>query len=293
MSETSKRVFGYGLGAAAVGALVYSGFFHETDADFMTLISSARTQFQLAASMPPTGKDGQPSAFRTDLLDEAEVQIRKAQRQHGKDILVFESFAMLAYLRGDYMASASWWAKGLDAENVTPEVRQTIILNQARMLRFAHRTEQAVALLEAKEDSFSGENRALSQVEKMLCLDVAGRPQDAVQVAKELGEKSEEPKALMEAAHYLVRSKQLAEADAVFARAASADPTANYYRARLKIRARQIDTGLDLLETALKEDPRRVRSMLSRDRESWQACAEHERFQKLTSPVNSAATPGR
>jgi hypothetical protein len=69
-------------------------------------------------------------------------------------------------------------------------------------------------------------------------------------------------------------------------------PFANYYLARLKIRAREIDSTMDLLRRAVAADQRRVHRMLKHDAKHWDSIRDDDRFKSAISSVDAAARPG-
>ena len=67
---------------------------------------------------------------------------------------------------------------------------------------------------------------------------------------------------------------------------------ANYYLARLKIRALEYDSSLGFLKYAVLADSQRVRTLCERDREIWLPVSDDERFKELFRST-SAAKPGQ
>ena len=141
--------------------------------------------------------------------------------------------------------------------------------------------------------SFVNENSTESQIERAMVLRALGRKDEAVQIVTKVVKSSEDALTLVNAGLLLEGLENLQMADSAFTKAATTLPLGNYYRARLKIRKREYDSGLDLLERAMAVAERQVRILLGQDKEAWAACAGIERFQDLLTPGKAGVHPGR
>lgn len=293
MNDTNKRVLGYGIGAVVLAGLVYVGFIHETDADPMTLLGSAEVHIKLARSIPVKDAKGNPNAVRAKLLRDARDFVVRARKQDPELYYGVEMDAFLTAEEGDFEAAARLYRRAQTADRATPETRSKDVLNEARMWRAAKKPDEALAVLTRNESRLSGNNATSSQIEKVFILRDLGRTDKAVKIATSVVRSTQDPMALVDAGRFLESRNEFAVAKAAFEKAADVKPATNYYLARLKIRASEYDSSLDLLQRAMAVDDRWVRKMLKRDREIWQPVHDNARFKKLLKPEGEAAEPGR
>jgi hypothetical protein len=129
-------------------------------------------------------------------------------------------------------------------------------------------------------------------MEKVYVLKDLNRSADAIRVAGEVAKTSDDPIASIDAGLYLEESAAPALAEAAFRRAAEGESIANYYLARLKVRARDFDTGLDLLQHVVASNRRQVQRLVELDADVWEAVRGDARFTVLFA-ADKTARPGR
>lgn len=287
MDDTKKRILGYGSGLVAGAVLVYLGFVHARSmrADVETLVGSATVQVRLAASMS--------AEARRDLVRQAHQVLDDVEAQQQDHPQAGELRAQLFYLEGKYEDAAAVYAWLQQCKSATPEQRDLFVLNRSRMLRAAGKARSAAEVLDAYSPRFLTENAHKSQIERAYVLVDLGRKGEAVELMVKTAADTEAPMALLEAGLFLERQDKFEMADTAYQRAARKDPLVDYYRARLKVRNAEYDSGLDLLERVLRAAGPRVRTLLRRDREAWSSCASIKRFKDLLEPAGKSARPGR
>jgi tetratricopeptide (TPR) repeat protein len=287
-----NRITGYGASAIVIAGLIYAGFVHETDADPMTLLGSATVQIRLASSFPRKDKAGQPNAARQEMLDHAREFVNKARKQAPDLHAGIELDAHLSYMDGDYKKAANLFREAQGSRESTPESSVIDRLNEARMWRAAEDPEKALEVLEQISE-FLVSHATTAQLQRAHVLVELGRGDEAVDIATRLAWSAKDSATLVDAGLMLESQKETEIAEAAFRAAAESEPTANYYVARLKIYEEDFDRGLELLKRAVSADGRLVRSMLTRDSETWEAVAEDERFKGLFTSSDEPAKPGR
>ncbi|MHC4515297.1 MAG: hypothetical protein ACYTGW_18970 [Planctomycetota bacterium] len=295
MNSIEKRTLGYGTGLLVVGALLYLGFVHvrQVKADIDTLLGSAEMHVRLASSMPANGKDGKPLEARTDLIQQAREFLDDADAQRADYPPARELRAHLLYLEGRYADAAAIYAWLRQCESSTPEQRDLFVLNESRMRRAAGDASGAERALNAHKQEFLTRNEANSQIERAHVLVGLDRKAEAVEAIKQLAAETEVPMVLLSAGFFLERQGQADVADNVYRKAALAEPIAHYYRARLKVKRGQYDSGMDLLERAMCAAGSRVRGLLRQDHKIWSPCTRTKRFRDLLEPTSKSARPGR
>ncbi|MCB9868486.1 MAG: hypothetical protein H6837_01435 [Planctomycetes bacterium] len=291
MNDLTRRVLGYGAGALVVGGLVYAGFLHRGQADAATLLGSVEVHLRLAASMPEKTTDGGVNAVRRKLLGQAREFLEAARLDDPELFLGFEFAGWLSALDGDFKTAAAMYRRAQSGKGATPQSAEADLLNEVRMLRAAALPEQALQVLAKR--LVSPENAAASRIETMLAHAQAGRADAAAAVASEVIETVKKPMPLIEAAALLESQGKLAAATAGYQRAAASDAVANYFVARLKMRAGELDTSFDLLKRAVVADGQKVRALLDRERDAWKPVRDDSRFKSIVAPVGAPAQPGR
>ncbi len=284
----------YGTGLLVAGALLYLGFVYapQVKADVGTLLGAVEMRLRLASSMPATGKDGTPVKARADLVSQVHKLLDDAEAQQADYPPARELRATLLYLEGRYAEAAAIYAWLCQCESSTPEQRDLFALNQSRMLRAAGDAKGAERALDAHGQQFLAKNAAESRIERALVLVDLGRTGEAVESITRLAAETEAPMVLLAAGFFLERHGQVEVADSAYQKAASTEPIADYYRARLKVKRKEYDIGMDLLERAMRAGAR-VRGLLRQDHEIWSPCARTKRFRDLLEPVSESARPGR
>lgn len=291
MNDIAKRIAGYGIGTAVVAGLTYAAFVRETDADAMSLLSSANAQLSLAQNFPAEDRDGTPNEVRARMLREVCDLIKRARVEEPDLHAGVQLEAHLSWTHGDYREAAVLFHEAQTSRDATPETVVIDRLNEARMWRAAEDPEKALEVL-AQLSGFLVSQAMLAQVQQALVLVELERPAEAVAIAKRVAHSCTDAGLLIDVGRLLESQDETVDAEVAYRNAAESVPLANYYVARLKIRGQEFDTSVGLLKRAIAADTRRVGVMLKRDAETWQAVRDDTRFKDLISSA-SAATPGR
>ena len=292
MQQLKRRLIGYGLGATVAGVLGYVGFIHKTEADTMTLLSSAEVHLKLAKSMPKLDAEGKPNPVRGNLLDQARDFVERARVRHPDLYLCLEMTAYINAQRGWYLEAAELYRAAQSAEAATPESRSAALLNEVRMWRIVGQAKRALDALDDSAEFVLKKDVPASQMEKVYLLRDLDRSVDSISVAAEVARSSDDPLASIDAGLYLEESAARELAEKAFRRAAEAEPMANYYLARLKVRAKEFDIGLDLLRRVVASNRRQVQRLVELDAGVWNAVRSDARFTGLFA-ADKSARPGR
>lgn len=295
MNETGKRIVGYGAAAVLVGGLVYGGFIRRADPDLLTMISSVDVQLRLASVMPERDRDGKPIEARERMLRESRAHLDTIDRVKPDYLPAVEFRAYLEFLEGKPLAAAALYERARGLEGCTPEVRDTLILNEAKAYHAAGRTRRAIALLEANEERWRDESVGEALLEKARMLsslersaNAANAHEAAAAAAIEAAEKGS-ARVAFSAGMLLERWGRWDAAAAAYRRAAEEDGRANYFLARLKIKRGEPDKGLALLARAARTAGRKVTAdLVDRDGDLWKAVGFEGRIDAILSSENDA-----
>lgn len=294
MQNIGRRLIGYGASGAAVAALVYGGFFYRADAEVGTLLGSAKVQLSLAMSMPAHDKNGAPVAARESLLAEVETIAASLEVRQPGLFEALELRAYIAYARGDRDRAVALYRQLEQHHDCREEYRTDLAFNRAGILEEAGRLDEALASLQQSQARMATDDQARSGLRQARILDqLDRRPQARDLLVGIATADATTPMRRMAAAQALEAMQALPDARAAYERAAVGEPIANYFLARLKVRAGEIDTGLTLLERAVEDVGPRVRELVRGDESTWQACAETERFRNVMDAAAAAAPMGR
>ncbi|MEY2716052.1 MAG: hypothetical protein RIT24_2395 [Planctomycetota bacterium] len=289
----------YGAAVSAAGALLWLGFVHEPAPEFAQLLSQVNANLRLANSIPAVDKDGAPVAAHEQLLVAAErdIALARAQRTDSAVLAEFEGFA--CSLRGKDEQAAAHYRRARSLPDCEKSQRDVLTFNEARMLRRAGKPEAALAVLDDAQTSFEGAYAAQCRVERAELLgqlsrvetpDSASRRARSVALLDEvLG--GEVPVAWAQAGQVYQSLGLENEAEAAWAKASATVPIADGFRARLKLKAGDVDTALQLFERAAKAAPAEMRRLVREDPAAWQAIAKDARFVQLVE--SKAAAPVR
>jgi tetratricopeptide (TPR) repeat protein len=290
MEPFVRRALLYGGGTVLLLALVYGGFVYRADPDLGTLLSSIDVQLRLAAAMPATDRDGRPLAAREQLLQQADGHLVTARHLAPQSPIVAEFEGFLCNQRGDHRAAAAHYRRARTLPGCTPELRDTLIFNEARMLAAAGDAAAALAVFDANSSALQPVYQDQCRIESASLLHRVGRDTEAMQrLAPVL--RSDRPMAWFGAGRVYAELGRVDEADTALERAAATVPIADYDRARLKLAGGDVDSALRLLERAHRAAPAEVGRLLREDATVWQGLATDARFVRLTAPAS--ATPGR
>ncbi|MBL8749598.1 MAG: hypothetical protein JNK78_10595 [Planctomycetes bacterium] len=292
LSEFTRRVLLYGTAALLLGGLGVAWATKRSEADVVTLLSSADVQLRLAHAIPPKDKDGVELSSRAAMIADAEKSLEIVERlEPGKAVTAeFQGFARM--LRGDYEGASAAYARALQCADCGDEQRDVLVFNRARVLAQAgHRAEalEVFAAAAAALDARFGPQRSL---EEATILRQLGRRVDAEKrLDQVVRDTAVAPMASLQAGIEYLALGHDDKAEAALVRASSAVPIADYHLARLKLRRGEVDTSLQLLERVSKVVPAEVRRLLRDEADAWRSLAELPRFRELS--AERAATPGR
>lgn len=291
MNDLAKRAVGYGTAVVLVGGLVYGGFVYRADPDLLTMISSVDVQLRLAALMPERGRDGKPIEARARMLRESREHLDAIDRVKPDYLPAVEFRAYLEYLEGKPLAAAALYERARGLEGCTPEIYDTLLLNEAKAYHAGGQTRRAIALLEANEKRLRDESAGAVLLEKARMLASLGEPattHDAAAAALEAARKGPARVALA-AGMLLERWERWDAAAEAYRRAAREDAKANYFLARLKIKCGQHDKGLALLARAARTAGRKVTAdLVERDGDLWKAVGSKQRVDAVLSSESGA-----
>lgn len=300
LSIGMRRVALYGAAAPILGALLWAQFGYEPVPEFGQLLSQINANLRLANSIPARDKDGNAVAAREQLLAAAERDIALANGEHKDSAVLAEFDGFARSLRGDFAGAAERYRVARTLPDCAEDQRTVLSFNEARMLRSAGNPAQALQVLTESQPSFSGGYAAQCLVERAELLismsqretgdGVTAKLRDARSLLQQsLG--TDQPMAWAQAGDAFASIGDVAAADAAWERAADSVPIANLRRSRLKLRAGDVDTALQLFERAAKAAPAETRRLVREDPAAWQAIAGDARFVQLVDP--KAAAPVR
>ena len=293
MNTVIRRILGYGLGGMVAAALVWGGFLYRPSADLWTLLSAIDTQLRLAYVLPAVNKQGESQSERTRMLDDVEEMLDQASDLDPDFAPIGEYRGFLAFMRGDYRGAAEIYRQARDMRECSRDMSDSLVFNEARMLRKAGEQKAALNVLEESRGSLQSKYLDQADLDRASLLIELDRDDEAVRLAHAVaGRGAEHPVAAVKAGQIFEDLQMHDAADSAYQTAAVGDPTANYYRSRLKAGRGEVDSALDLLEQAVQSAPATVRRLAERDGEAWAGVSETERFQRIIRPEESAV-PGR
>ncbi len=244
-------------------------------------------------------EDGAIVAAHEQLLVAAErdIVLARAERQDSAVLAEFEGF--VCGLRGKPGEAAAHYRRAQDQSDCTKEQRDVLVFNEASMLRRAGEPEAALAVLDAAQSAFEGRDAARCLVERADLLGQLSRSGTAEREARQAQAiallartlDSEQPMAWAQAGQVYLSLCLETEAEAAWAKASATVPIANGYRARLKLKAGDVDTALQLFELAANAAPAEMRRLVREDPAAWRVIAEDARFVRLVE--SNAAAPVR
>lgn len=292
MNHIQKRSLLYGSALVIAAGLGFAMANSNTEADVYTLLGSVDVQLRLAYGIPAKDKQGNELTSRTQMIADAEQYLATIERlQPGLAVAAeFRGFAKM--LRGDHAGAAAAYGAARLCKDCTPEQRDVLTFNQARMLAKAGQGEAALAVFGGAAKALDGRFGAQRAIEEAQILRNLGRKAEAEQRLDAVVQAAEvEPMASLQAGIEFEQQGLLGKAELAFQTAAAAAPIADYHLARLKLRQGDVDKCLELLGRASVALPAEVRRLAQDEPDAWQGVAANARFQELTSL--RAAAPGR
>ena len=292
MNETMSRVLLYGCAVLATVGIAIAWSNTSTDADVMTLLSSADTQLRMAHAIPPVDQQGKPLDQRDVMIDSAIEQLAKVERiEPGMAVTAeFRGFAHM--LRGNFGAAAACYQDARSRKDCQAEQRDVLTFNQARMLMQAGKAEQALQVFADHQDALDARYGHQRRLEEATILRSLGRTTEAV-ARLDIVMKDEHamPMARLQAGREYSELGLYAQAEDALRSIQNEIAITDYYLAQLKLRQGQSDICIELLERAAKARPAEVRQMLRAEADAWSAVAQDARFQQLSEL--QPASPGR
>lgn len=291
MHSLAKRCLGYGLATPIVAALCYGGFFYEVPPDPEHFLTQAEIKLRFAARLPAHRRDGAEVPARASMIADALQFVDRAEQISASTARTVEYRAFADYLRGNAKAAAAGYSKARTLAE-SSEQRGELALCEARMLALAGDDQAALPLLDA---AISLCSRAIpsARLERARILQRQQHNDDALAAARSvLDLEHATGDDLIETGQVLETLSRSDIASTAYCRAAEQTPIANYFAARLKVKAGEVDKALEMLERAQKDTGASVRALVEREPATWQSLAGTTRFRRLF-PEMEAAQPGR
>lgn len=292
MNESMSRVLLYGGAIAAIAGIGIAWANASTDADVMTMLSSADSQLRMADAIPPVDKAGKRLDKRDDMIVDAIKQLQKVEKiEPGMAVTAeFRGFAHM--LQGEFANAAACYGDARTRADCGDEQRDVLTFNQARMLVQAGESEQALLVFAANKTALDGRYGHQRRLEEAAILRELGRVNEAVdRLDIVMLDEAAAPLARLQAGREYSAMGLFGPAEDALKSIQNEIAIADYYLAQLKLRQGQTDTSLELLERASKARPTEVRQLLRQDAATWSAVAQNVRFQELAKP--KPASPGR
>lgn len=292
MKELQKRALLYGSAVLVLGGLGVAWSLGRSEADAMTLLSSADVQLRLAHAIPAQDAQGKVLETRLVMIADAEANLAIVERIEPGKAVTAEFLGFAHMLRGRFDEAAACYAKARACGDCGDEQRDILLFNQARMLAKAGRREQALQVFASGAQALDGRFGHQRSLEEATILRELGRRPDAEQRLDQVArDAAAAPMASLQAGLEYEKLGHEDKAQAAFERAAKAVPIADYHLASLKLRQGEVDTCMQLLERVAKVLPAEVRRRIQDEPDAWQAVAKTPRFQELS--VVQSATPSR
>ena len=292
MNEATSRVLLYGGAVLAIAGIAIAWANTSTDADVMTLLSSADSQLRMAHAIPPVDTLGKPLDQRDVMIVSAIEQLQKVERiEPGMAVTAeFRGFAHM--LQGEYGAAAACYQDARTRKDCGDEQRDVLVFNQARMLQKAGQSEQALQVFANNQASLDARYGHQRRLEEATILRGLGRKQEAVQrLDIVMQDQDAMPMARLQAGREYSELGLFSKAEHALKSIQNEIAITDYYLAQLKLRQGQTDICIELLERAAKARPAEVRQMLHEEAEAWSVVAQDARFQELSELL--PASPGR
>jgi len=292
MNEPMSRVLLYGGAVLAIAGIGIAWVNTSTDADVMTLLSSADSQLRMAHAIPSVDQEGKRLDKRDNMIVHAIEQLEKVERIEPGMACTAEFRGFAHMLQGKFVDAAACYEDAKAREDCGDEQRDILSFNQARMLAQGGQLEQALQVFESNKvalDSRYGHQRRLEEASIMRQL---GRTDEAIdRLDIVMKDDAAMPLARLQAGREYSELGLFEPAKVALESIQNEIPIADYYLAQLKLRQGQVDICIELLERASKARPTEVRRMLRDEADAWSAVAQDARFQELSKLV--PASPGR
>ncbi|MCK5944930.1 MAG: tetratricopeptide repeat protein [Planctomycetes bacterium] len=292
MNEPMSRALLYGGAVLAMGGIAVMWANTETEADVLTLLSSADVQLRMAHAIPENDLDGEPLDKRQDMIASAIEQLEIVERiQPGMAVTAeFRGFAHM--LHGEFVEAAQCYGAARACEDCGDEQRDVLAFNQARMLAKAGQGDAALEIFRRNKGSLDERYGHQRRLEEAQILQRAGRAEEALERLRIVdADVDASPLARLQAGQVYLDLGYVQEAGDALESIRNDVPIADYFLARLKLRQGDVDTAMELLERVNEARPAEVRQRLRDEAEAWSVVSQDARFQRLTMPL--PASPGR
>lgn len=292
MNEAMSRVLLYGGAVAAIAGVAIAWANTSTDADVMTLLSSADSQLRMAHAIPPVDQQGRRLDQRDVMIEHAIEQLVKVERIEPGMACTAEFRGFAHMLQGEFSEAAACYADASTRKDCGDEQRAVLAFNQARMLAQAGQGERALEVFAANRTALDTRFGQQRLIEEASILRGLGRDKEALQrLDGVVANGDTAPMARLQAGREYSELGAFEAAENAFNSIRSEIAIADYYLAQLKLRQGQTDICIELLERVSKTRPAEVRRMLREEADAWSAVSSDSRFQELSKLV--PASPGR
>ena len=292
MNELMSRVLLYGGASVAIAGIAIAWSTTSTEADVMTLLSSADSQLRMAEAIPAVDLKGQRFDKRDAMIVHAIGQLRKVEILEPGMACTAEFRGFAYMLQGDYSEAAACYQDARTCKDCGDEQHDILAFNQARMLVQAGDAVGALKIFTDNKTAFDaryGHQRRLEEAEILRGL---GRATEAFARLKVVSsDVNAPPMARLQAGREYGELADYAAAEEALVSVRDEIPVADYYLAQLKLRQGQVDKCMELLERVSNVRPAEVRRMLREEADAWSAVAQDVRFQELSKLL--PASPGR
>jgi Flp pilus assembly protein TadD len=291
MTPNQRRSIAYPAALAVVAGLGWAATYR-TEADFLTLLSSASIHAELAASIPADADSADGRALRSKLLGDAHDFLERAERVEpgtsgGRQIRAF-----LAMIEGDAARAAELYAEARSLPDCTPDQLGRLVMHEAKALSNAGRVEVALQLLDAHGAQRRPEDAVPWSALRARLLFRAGSVEDARAEARSLAAFADPAgEACSTAAALLEGMGDFGAAEAAYRKSGLGNEMQDYVIARLKLRAGETDRATSLLGQSVETGDPAVLRQMRRDQELWVGAIGNEDFDRLTAPSGQPAAP--
>tara|TARA_R110002094_G_scaffold2189_5_gene9184 strand:+ start:284 stop:1150 length:867 start_codon:yes stop_codon:yes gene_type:complete len=287
-----SRVLLYGGAFVAVAGIAIAWSNTSTDADVMTLLSSADSQLRMAHAIPPVDLQGKRLDKRDEMIVHAIEQLGKVERIEPGLACTAEFRGFAHMLQGEFSEAAACYQDASMRNDCGDEQRDILAFNQARMLIQAGDAERALEVFATNKLTLDARYGHQRRLEEATILRELGRTEEAFARLKVVSSDADASSmARLQAGREYVELGDFPAAEEALRGAQNEIPIADYYLAQLKLRQGQADICIELLERVSKSRPTEVRRMLREEAEAWSAVSQDARFQELSKVL--PASPGR
>lgn len=275
-----------------VGGLVAASMLYRPQPDVYTLLGSADVQLRMAFAIPAKDQSGAALPAREVMIADAQKNLELVETISPGMAVTAEFRGFVHMLRGQPKEAAAVYGEARRCADCTAEQRDVLLFNEARMLAEAGDVAASLSLFANHAVQLDARFGTQRLVEEAGILRRAGRADEArARVDGVVAAAAEDPMSWLQAGREYLELGCAADAEQALNRAAPDVPIANYYLARLKLKAGEVDRALALLETATAAVPGDARRLLRQESDVWRGIATDARFEQLQAP--HAATPGR